>query len=576
MTFEIKHDNGSVIDSITASIDSLWTEKQFTDRHGKESIAAKGTFQLWRDDVDPRMIVLSMINKIPDGDVASKCFRFFVQVHAAQSAQPAALQPVYYNATTQEQVKETRFAMASKTPDEIASKAQRVGRSDSSAAKAASSKASSRVRANHKGAATKAKKPRSVPLESTAATRTTARSSSVAAARGKAKVVDPSKAKVVAVASGGKPRKVRSSKTSRPKTAKTKAPRRESKVAPVRSASPIDLNPFATAAAAVEQPSVAAPQQTQVEQSTLDLESNATAGWGSCPAPVLNEDDDDDMVIGGLDDSTLQHVKEEVGVGGHDDEDEMEMVTHTAGGSASERTLFSPVFSDGSFSRPSSSRSTSQQSSAPADYAGVDSTPAPFLPQPHYEQQVQINLPSPSLAPPLAFGTVPHDARPLPQPAAQAQGGYAYSYSMPTPMTTPAPGHAASMLAANTPMVDAIQDEEAAAAGRRRSLEEAAAAPDRPPTPPPPQPAALDMDLTNNDSCSSWCDGPEPMAGAISMDDGDSPQFSAMLNGMPPTNLGSPAGSSRPFGGMFSSPVHSSAFASAPVGGVVTVATGHM
>ena len=555
VTFQIKHDNGSMVDSITASLDKLWTEKQFTNRHGKESIAAKGTFQLWRDETDPRMIVLSMINKIPDGDVASKCYSFVVQVHANSAY---TLQPVYHNAATHQPVDETRFAMASKTPDEIASKAQRAGGSGSGSSAngksttkrptAASCKASSRVRANHKGAATKAKKPRSVsPLNATAATRNTARSSRVAAAWGKAKAVDPTKAKVV-TAAGGKARKIRSSKSSRPKTAKTRAPRRESKVAAVRSASPIDLNPFVSAAAAVEQ-HLEVPQQTPgaLEQAILDgdLGTNATGGWGSCPAPVLNEDDDDHMIVGGL-----EHAKEESVEEDGRNEHEIEMLMHTGGGSSRPEDLFSPVFSDGSFSRSSSVASQPSSASAP-DYTGVESTPAPFLPQPqhhqqhqqqhqqhHYEQQVQMNPPAPNLGPPLAFGTVPHDMRPLPQPAAQALGGYAYSYaSMPmsSPMTTPAPGHAAGLLAANTPLVVAIAPD-----------------PDRPPTPPPPQPAALDMDLTNGDSCSSWCDGPEAasghdtaMAGAISMEE-------------------SPHG----FGGMFSSPLHASAFASAPGGGV--------
>lgn len=126
MTISIVHDNESVIDRIgPVAVAELKSEKMFNE-HGPESVSDKECFVLWRDNRDPQLLVLSMVKKIPEGDVNNRCYRFEVRVQTDMGCKEHYPVVAYYDSSTLQPSIETRFAMASKTPKEASEKIKRV------------------------------------------------------------------------------------------------------------------------------------------------------------------------------------------------------------------------------------------------------------------------------------------------------------------------------------------------------------------------------------------------------------------------------------------------------------------
>lgn len=94
--------------------------------HGLESVSKHKSFVLWRDDNNPELLVLSMVRRIPDGDVAKRCYRLVVRVEEDAGSPGYCPTVAYYDGSTLRPSTETRFAMASKTPIEASKKTKRL------------------------------------------------------------------------------------------------------------------------------------------------------------------------------------------------------------------------------------------------------------------------------------------------------------------------------------------------------------------------------------------------------------------------------------------------------------------
>lgn len=126
VTISIVHDSQAVVDTIgPLSIADLKTEGAFSS-HGPESVSRYKSFVLWRDNSNPQLLVLSMVKKIPDGDVTKRCYRLVVQVQKDSRSQEYSPTVVYYDSSTLKPSFETRFVMASKTPKEASEKIKRL------------------------------------------------------------------------------------------------------------------------------------------------------------------------------------------------------------------------------------------------------------------------------------------------------------------------------------------------------------------------------------------------------------------------------------------------------------------
>lgn len=132
VTISIVHDDETVVDTIgPVSVGELKSENKFNNTHGPESVSRDKTFILWRDNGNPQLIVLSMVNKIPNGDPSKRCYRLVVQVQETATSIPTphvCCPPVvYYDSNNcSKPSTETRFAMASKTPKEANEKIRRT------------------------------------------------------------------------------------------------------------------------------------------------------------------------------------------------------------------------------------------------------------------------------------------------------------------------------------------------------------------------------------------------------------------------------------------------------------------
>lgn len=536
VTFQIKHASGKVVDSISLpSIDVLWSEKEFTEKHGKESQSSQGMFRLWRDDTDDRLIVLSMISKIPDPDVSNSCFQFVVQVQ-----QPSArvIEPTitYYDSNTSHVVPEAHFAMASKTPDEVAGKTKR-GATEASGSKSSTKKTPSGARAVHKGASTNAKKPKS------AATLSVTTPAPVISARGGS---GSAFAPCVSGATKAKPNKAKSKKKNsvgatgqspKPRSRTTRRIRKQNGGA----ASPVGIGLAAPCTrrdgtgAAHHKDSDGMITSTMITGNTFahgdasvpddgclptmpvssaSAEQHMAEGQWCCPPPELPAGpvEDNDM-------STIQHADEAVATGyetadyrhdqhGGDDgadaeADEAEMVglvndNSYDDGDNNGNDIYSPVWSQDSRSSSAASMTGSVMStndmlrgSLGPNYT-VDATPGPMS---LMQMQVDAQLPPapPSPPPLLSFGrrdvAAPATSGRLPQPAAR-------------------------MLADNTPMqaIEAGDGDTTASTHRRSSLDMAL--------------------LYDTDSNSSWMDDNDgTQQGAVEGE--DSPQFVSVVHGTP-------------------------------------------
>lgn len=210
--------------------------------------------------------------------------------------------------------------------------------------------------------------------------------------------------------------------------------------------------------------------QVQVE---MHADAAAASNYGPDHHPILRQE---------------QHAGDNADA----EDDEAEMVELS-------RDIFSPVsdvWSEDSFPRSSSAASTAGMSNnnmlgASVNYT-VDATPGP-VPALQQQQGAEVPPAPPSPPPPLAFGrrdgAAPATAGRLPQPAAR-------------------------MLAANTPMQEAIEagDGDVTGGSHRRS--------------------SLDMALHDTDSCSSWMDDNDGIQqGAVEGE--DSPHFAAQVLGTP-------------------------------------------
>ena len=87
------HDDGRVIDWLgPVDLSELKAEKTFKEERGRESLSENHTFVLWLDNSNPKLVVLSMVRKIPEGDVTKSCYRFVVQIQDGDSlATPPAV-----------------------------------------------------------------------------------------------------------------------------------------------------------------------------------------------------------------------------------------------------------------------------------------------------------------------------------------------------------------------------------------------------------------------------------------------------------------------------------------------------
>mgnify|MGYP006097425527 CR=1 FL=1 len=92
VTISIVHDDGRAIDWLgPVDLSELKAEKTFKQQRGRESLSENHTFVLWLDNANPKLVVLSMVRKIPEGDVTNACYRFIVQVQDGDSlAKPIA------------------------------------------------------------------------------------------------------------------------------------------------------------------------------------------------------------------------------------------------------------------------------------------------------------------------------------------------------------------------------------------------------------------------------------------------------------------------------------------------------
>lgn len=145
VTISIVHDSQDVVDTIgPLSIAELKTEANFS-LHGPESVSRYKSFVLWRDNTNPRLLVLSMVKKIPDGDVNKRCYRLVVQVQKDSRSQEYSPTVVYYDSSTLKPSMQGRFAMASKTPKEASEKLKRL------AAAAGTGQAAAVARTGHPG-----------------------------------------------------------------------------------------------------------------------------------------------------------------------------------------------------------------------------------------------------------------------------------------------------------------------------------------------------------------------------------------------------------------------------------------
>lgn len=539
-----------MVDSITLpSVDALWTEKEFTDNHGKESQSRRGTFRLWRDDTDTHLVVLSMINKIPDGDPHNRCFHFVVQVQkpgAASCAEPALS---YYDSNTAQLVPEGRFAMASKTPDEVAGKSKRAAGTATAGTATAGTGTKKHTpaaaRARHKGASTHAKKPRSAAMITTPASVVSARgdSGSAFASYVPGATRPKPKSKKSATASGGQARSSRTTRRLGKHTGST-----ASALSPHctrRQSQPNDLHPL--------------PQDTTIafhEDTALladgclvvtDAHHMDEGAWGTTCSPPLS------VSVHASDETLSAHGGDDADADA-DAEDEAEMVGLTqmsqhcanAGGNDS---MFSPVWSDVSVSRPSSSASATGNASSELSTNSVDSTytlgasnytadatPGPVPLTQQLTRGLQHLPPAPPSPPPLlSFGARDVDRLPQPIGFALSMGSSEFAPANSggkSERDHAADGHdrthedelgpigdgsaAARMLAANTPMAVAIE----AGGGDGTGINSSQG-----------RRGSLDMALYNDDSCSSWCDmDDDEQAGG---DAEDSPHYSAVLHGTP-------------------------------------------
>ena len=72
-------------------LSELKAEKTFKEERGRESLSENHTFVLWLDNANPKLVVLSMVRKIPEGDVTNPCYRFLIQIQDGDSlATPTA------------------------------------------------------------------------------------------------------------------------------------------------------------------------------------------------------------------------------------------------------------------------------------------------------------------------------------------------------------------------------------------------------------------------------------------------------------------------------------------------------
>ena len=555
MSFIIRHACGRVVDSITLpSVDALWTEKQFTDNHGKESQSRRGTFRLWRDDTDTRLVVLSMISKIPDGDPHNRCFHFVVQVQKPGAGSCAEPTLSYYDSNTMELVPEGRFAMASKTPDEVAGKSKRAGgavpagiaAADTGTAGTGTKKHTPAAdRARHKGASTHAKKPRSAATITTPSWSISARgdSGSAFASYVPGATRPKPKSKKSATASGGQARSSRTTRRVGKHTgtnASALSPR-----CPRPHNQPNDLQPSPqdTTIAFDEDAALLAEDSCLVVTDPHHVDEGAWGTTCSLPLSVSVHASDETLPAHGGDDADAEDDEEAEMVG-------LTQMSHDSANTGND-SMYSPVWSDAS--RPSSSASATGNASSVLSTNSVDSTY--MLGAPHYTadatpgpvslmQQVTRGLqhlpPAPPLPPPLlSFG-----ARDVADTAAATQCRLPQPIGFALPMRSSefapadsdgksdrdhaADGHdrmhedklaiqdgsAARMLAANTPMAVAIEaggvDGTSGSHSRRSSL---------------------DMALCNDNSCSSWCDMDDDEQGGGAAE--DSPHYSAVLHGTP-------------------------------------------
>eukprot|EP01043_Picozoa_sp_COSAG02_P049283 COSAG02_NODE_4933_length_4818_cov_2.172706_1_plen_570_part_00 len=550
VTFQIKHVSGKVVDSISLpSMDALWSEKEFTEKHGKESQSRRGTFRLWRDDADDRLIVLSMINKIPDVDVSKSCFQFVVQV---QKPSARVIEPTitYYDSNTCHAIPEAHFAMASKTPDEVAGKTKRASGGKS---KSTNRNTPSGARARHKGASTNAKKPKSAATLSvtTPAPVISARGGSGSAfapcasgaTKAKPKAKSKKKNSVGATGQAPKPRS-RTTRRIRKQNGGAASPVGTGLAAPCTrrdgthaahhkdsdgmiSSTMITGNTFPHGDSSVPHDGCL----PTMPVSSASGEQHMTEEQWTCPPPELPagpvEDNDTSLIQESTQGNLVQveiHADETVASGfgsakdhpilrhgqhGGDDAadaeaDEAEMVGLVKDNSLSHddgvnsgNNMFSPVWSEESFSRSSSAASATGSVMSTTDMLGVSLDPnytVDATPGPVFRMLEDARLPPapPSPPPPLSFGrrdvAAPATSGRLSQPAAR-------------------------MLAANTP-IQAIEagDGDTTGSSYRRS--------------------SLDMALYDTDSCGSWMDDDDGIQqGAVEGE--DSPHFVSVVHGTP-------------------------------------------